>query len=343
VNNVLIGATFKKSEIPHWQDGDKLVRNDIFRIFPNSDGVPPDWDDPRFHYCRRVGAIPFVSGQINGHPGKLRELKQRLLTMEPWVKVLYLTDHHEPEGDPGLTAQDFKDNFNAVLRMVRTELPPHIRSRIRCGPAMTKQWTEMDDERSYRDWDPGTGDFYGVDAYLNSWAPGGGTVFTKFPSAATWLKKIKSYRYDEQDRRPRILPELGAIQPPWDADGHARAAFLKDVHDEVSTWNPRTTGWEFQGWIWWNTEGTSGGSLTGAGQRRWFQLDRRHTGEPLVEKGQAGRRARTLDAEGGFHVDGGNATLRMYNAIARQEPPLLGAEPIAIEIPPVDSPAAVRI
>ncbi|WP_433831326.1 hypothetical protein ACQP2E_13195 [Actinoplanes sp. CA-015351] len=324
-STVLIGATFKKHEISHWEN--TLEKNEIFRIFPNSDGVPPDWTDPRYQYCQRVGAIPFISGKIDGNPRKLDALRDMLTTMKPWVKVLYLTDHHEPEGDRHLTPERFAANFNALMTMLDTELPVSVRSRIRCGPAMTKQWTENVNGGDYREWDPGTGDFFGVDAYLNSWAPGGGdTVFTRFPDAAAWLKKIKGYRYDSSDTRPRILPELGAIQPPWDIDGSARAAFLKDVHDELSSWNPATTGWQFQGWIWWNTEGTSGKSIAGIGTHRWFQLDRRHNSKPFDG-----------DPIGGFEENAANKTLKMFNSLTRSE-----QLAITVEAPPAAA-AAVPI
>ncbi|MFC6565435.1 hypothetical protein [Actinoplanes utahensis] len=294
-----------------------MTKNDIFRIFPNSDGLPPAWTDKRYQYCRAVGAIPFISTKIDGDPERLRQLRTLLLTMEPWVRQLYLTDRHEPEDDTlpngdTLTAARYKENFNALLAMVN-KLPPPIRSRIRCGPVMTKQWTENKAGRGYHQWDPGTGDFYGVDAYVNSWAPGNaGTVFTEFPHAATWLGKIKAYRFGPSDTRPRILAELGAIQPAWDRDGSARAAFLRDVHDEVSGWNPGTTGWSFLGWIWWNTEGTSGAPVTGIGRRRWFQLDRRHNAKPLTRDG------RTIDPMGGYDEVPTNQALTTYNTLARQ-------------------------
>lgn len=312
---MLIGTTFSQAEISHWQH--KLTRNDIFRIFPNSDGLPPGWTDRRFQYCRTVGAIPFISTKIDGDQERLRKLRAQLLTMEPWVRQLYLTDRHEPEGDTlpsgdKLTPARYKENFNALLAMVN-KLPPPVRSRIRCGPVLTKQWTENEGGRGYHQWDPGTGDFFGVDAYVNSWAPGGaGTVFTRFPQAAAWLDRIRDYRFGASDDRPRIFAELGAIQPAWDRDGSARAAFLRDVHTEVSGWNPGATGWAFLGWIWWNTEGTRGAPVTGIGAHRWFQLDRRHNGQPLIRDGHV------IDPMGGYAEVPGNKALEAYNALARQ-------------------------
>ncbi|WP_229071015.1 hypothetical protein [Actinoplanes sp. DH11] len=327
---MLIGATFKKSEISHWQP--RLTKNEIFRIFPNADGLPPAWTDPRYQYCKEVGAIPFISSKVDGDPGKLGELRELLAGMPSWVKVLYLTDRHEPEDDTTadgtkLTPQGYQDNFNAVLTMVRTELPPPVRSRVRCGPVLTKQWTENHPDRTYRTWDPGTGDFFGVDAYVNSWsAEDGSTVFTRYPDAGTWLQKVKTYRFNGSDARPRILPELGAIQPHWDRDGAARAAFMQDVHTELSSWNPNTTGWAFQGWIWWNTEGTSGRDIRTVGKHRWFQLDHRHNGKPLIQRG------RVVDPQGGYEVLSSEA-LRMFNTLA-----LLDRRTESLEISPADWP-----
>jgi hypothetical protein len=112
--------------------------------------------------------------------------------------------------------------------------------------------------------------------YDNAWRPGGGSAATRYTPAAEFLKKVKAYRYDRDDVRPRCFPELGAVGLPFDRDGSARADWLQDIHNEVSTWNTDTVGFPFLGYIWWNAEGTKGDRIDGIGRQRYFQLDRRH-------------------------------------------------------------------
>lgn len=306
---MLVGATLKKEEISYWEP--KLVGNSIMRVFPSpTDGIPAAASDTRYAYCKRVGAIPFISGKVNGDTAKIgssadartkRTFRNVIMDLiDAGFPMVYCTDHHEPEGDATstFTAAKFIANFNALMAMVNA-LPSTYRAKVKCGPVMTKQWTENTAGRSYATWDPGTGDFYAIDCYLNTWSPSDSSkVFTSYPSPAAWLSTIKGYRKSTGDTRPRIFAELGAIQPPWDTDGSARAAWIKAVYAELATWTTSTTaGWSFLGAIWWDAQGTGGASLDTVGTHRWFQLDRVHNGQPYTDPSTG-----VVDGQGNYDV-----------------------------------------
>lgn len=277
-----VGATCKKGEkdsgLPYWQA--RLVGMDWMRVFPDGDGLPPSWDDERFDMIQHYGAEPFVSTKIDGDNAKIAELGTRLQAMPAWITRLWLTDRHEPEGD-NITPAQYIANYKEVWAMVNG-LPAAIRARIKCGPVLTRQWTENTAGRTYKTHDPGPAfsDFFGVDMYMNSWKSGS-TAATAYTDAATFLSKFKAYRYDATDVRPRMFPEFGAIGLPDDTTGAGRAAWMQAVHDQLVTWTEAAQGWPFLGYLWWNAEGKSGDSIARLGIHRWFQLDRIHTSGPL--------------------------------------------------------------
>jgi hypothetical protein len=314
---VLIGATLKVDEIPYWEP--KIPENHIMRIFPDSDGLPPDKTDERFDYCTRVGAIPFISTKVDGDNTKIAALKTYLEDLLPDFDMVYLTDRHEPEGD--IAAATFIANFNEVLAMVDTLSAP-LRAKIKCGPVLTRQATENKPVATptvytgsnptggvYSTYDPGTGDFFGVDFYGNSWSStDSSTAVTAFVPPATILSKVKVYKKTSGDTRPRWFPEIGYIGAPFDTNGNARAQWLAGVVAEVGTWNSGnvnwTMPWEFAGLIWWNAQGKSGSSLTGIGKSRWFQLDRHHNGT-----------AYGSDPIGGYNLITGAPPLARFNEL----------------------------
>lgn len=314
---LMIGATFKVDEIGYWSS--RIPTNHWFRIFPNSDGMPPAWSDARFVYCRDRGVVPFISTKIDGDATKLNTLKVFLQAMPAWVTKLYLTDRHEPEGD--VSAAAFQANINALLAMLDT-LDPALRARIKAGPVLTRQAVENKPVATptthtgsnptggtYSTYDPGTGDFLGVDFYGNSWDSADATkATTAFVPPATILAKVKAYKKSNGDTRPRIFPEIGYIGAPFDTNGNARAQWLAGIVAEVATWNSSNPNWvmpwQFEGLIWWNTQGKSGSSLTGVGKTRWFQLDRRHNGAVYGS-----------DPEGGYTLLTNSPVLAKFNEI----------------------------
>lgn len=108
------------------------------------------------------------------------------------------------------------------------------------------------------------------------------------PPPAEFLKHIRGYRFNADDSRPRMFPELGLIGMPADHDGSVRAKWPHDLHHEVSGWHSGAPGWDqpwsFTGWIWWNQQGKGTGNVHPVGQRRDFPLDARTLDERTVVK-----------------------------------------------------------
>lgn len=277
----VVGATMRKEDLAKYEA--LLARNGIMRIFPNSDGLPPAWDDPRFAYCQRQSVIPFVSSNIDGDTSKFAALRQWIIDMPQWIKdrglKLYLTDRHEPENNQssGLTKAMYLANFTAWWTQVIATLPAGTREYVQAGHVLTRQWIEGGPTKGNNNWgeyDTGLGDFYGVDMYMDSWLPGDGTaVATSYKNPATFLAGFKAYRRDAGDTRDRIIPEVGAIGIPADVDGSMRAAWIRGLCTELDTWTVAAQGWRFIGWSWWNHQGTGGSSLTPIGTTRYFNLD----------------------------------------------------------------------
>lgn len=268
-----VGATVGQEEIAYWEP--KLPLNTWMRIVPGRDGLPPAWNDAQLAYCQRKGALPFLSTVVDGDQAKLATLRQHLINMPSWVTALYITDRPEPES--ALSPEEYKPNFAAFWDMIQG-LPADTRAKIRAGHVLSRQWTEDTAGRSYATYDTGVGDFLGVAMYAKAAGATGTQVATSYPNAVTFLAGVKGYRFTTGDIRPRVIPELGAIGIPADTGGTMRAAWLQALVDELNMWDAGVQGWRFDGFIWWNAEGASGVDLGGVGSRRWYQLDRRHSG-----------------------------------------------------------------
>lgn len=318
-------------EIAYWTGGStpKIPTNHWIRIFPNSDGLPPAISDERFVYCHNKGVIPFISSKIYqpttstyGGAAALAALKTWFQNMPSWITKIYYTNIHEPEGDkyPGtstaITATEFKTWHGQIMTMLGT-LDPAIRAKIHFGPALTRQYEENTAGRTYDTWDPGPStslpsgitEFFGVDMYGNSWSTTDSSkATTAFVAPATFLSKVKAYKKSSTDTRPRIFPELGYIGAPFDTNGNARTQWLSGVYAELATWNSSNTNWampwQFEGFIWWNTQGKSGTALTGIGKTRWFQFDRHHNGT-----------AYGSDPQGGYNVLANSPVTAMFNQL----------------------------
>ena len=291
---MLIGVTLAENTIPEYRR--MFPANDIMRIFPVPARVGdrpdlrvlPKWDDPRLRYCHEAGVIPFLSTKIDGYGHGLDHVSQQLQSMPGWIlddprMVVYLTDRHEPENDE-IGPDRFHTNFAAYLAMVDS-LPRKIRAKIRCGPVLTRTWTD-DPRKGNRNWrlyDPAAvgagGDFFGGDMYVDCGTRQAVVTPATIPSPAEFTASFKAYRYDDHDNRTRLWPELGLIGMPADRDGSARAAWIRGVFDEVSTWQAGRPGWRqpwsFGGLIWWNEKGRNTGWVAEIGERRDFELDQR--------------------------------------------------------------------
>lgn len=312
---MLIGATMNETDLPAFKT--MLVGNNIMRIFPRDVQVVPGktlkvlpaWTNIRFTYCQENNTIPFVSTKVDGDPDGLAYVRNQLLTLPAWITQLYITDRHEPEAD--VTAAAFIANFTAFLKMVDS-LPPEIRRRIRCGPILTKTWTDKAG-RTLATYDPGTGDFFGLDAYVASGTAAAVVTPATLPDPATFLAVFKAYKKTPTDTRDRILPELGVVGMPDDLDGAARAGWIRGIHTVTGSWTPAVTGWKFLGFIWWNSEGKATGLVAQIGQRRDFALHLRTA--PATSRA-AGAVATAVQLPGNPP-----APVAAYNAIFEQENP----------------------
>jgi hypothetical protein len=292
--SMLVGQTNAIDNLETWRG--RIAGLDLMRIFPNS-GMMPPWTDARVQFVRDYGGQCFFSTKVDGDDAKIQETIDQLNAMPSWItadpnpnKFVWITDRHEPEGD--VTVQAYRDNITEYINKLKAGVTGAAAARLKVGPILTRQWTENTAGRSYATHDPGIGDFFGVDAYVNSWQ-------YPLPNPVTFLSIIKGYKYSPTDTRPRILPELGAIGFPQDTDGTLRAAWMQGVQDELKTWTQAAQGWPFVGWCWWNEEGKSGATSAGIGTRRWFQLDRIHNGEPYTYYDST-QKKNVTDPEGGY-------------------------------------------
>jgi hypothetical protein len=293
---MLIGASIGASDIDYYEP--LFPGNDIMRIFPVDVAIRgkvlkvlPPWHDARLEYCRRKGTIPFLSCKVDGSPDGIRHVREQLEAMPGWISRLYITDRHEPEGDLDGGADEYRHNLRRFLEMVDS-LAPALRAKIKCGPVLTKTWTESRQpghgDFDYHAYDPGIGDFLGIDAYVTTLMGHSVVNPSTLPAPEVFLKHIRDYRFDAGDARPRMFPELGVIGMPADHDGSVRAGWLRDLHHEVSGWHAGAPGWtqpwSFIGWIWWNQQGKSTGFVPPVGKRRDFPLDARTVDERTVVK-----------------------------------------------------------
>jgi hypothetical protein len=280
---MFVGASMNKTDLPNFKGA--LAGNNIMRIFPDDATVAgkamkvlPSWTDIRLTYCQENKVIPFVSTKVDGDSDGLAYVKNQLINMPSWITTLYITDRHEPEGDAGANAAaTFKTNFKAFYQMLDT-LPAATRAKIKCGPILTKTWTEKASggNNDYSIYDPISigfgGDFFGVDMYETTGSVSAVVTPSTLTTPANFVKFFKAYKYNASDARPRIWPEWGVIGMPADTDGTARANWITAIYNEMKTWGTSTTGWPWLGFIWWHSIGKATGQVYQVGQRRDFPL-----------------------------------------------------------------------
>jgi len=247
---LLVGMTMTTAEYAdHFARFPGLI--DSVRVF--SSGGPPAWTDTRILQLKAQGIVPFISHKTYDP----NAFKAWLLAMPADLPMVYLAHCHECEAD--MPASTYIEHQRAYWSVIQA-LPASIRQRVKYGPIQTKQWTE-NYSRSYATYDPGIGDFWGVDAYVNTWG-------LAYPDAATWLSKVRAY---DSGGRPKWLPELGVICMPDDADDSGRAAWIESVASILETDR------SFKLVLWWDTLGTPGGEVDGVGTVRNFRLNEKYT------------------------------------------------------------------
>lgn len=233
---------------------------DSVRVFASNGQGLPDWNDQRIQSLKSKGIVPFISWKdvvstttfinwLNAKPSDIYRV--------------YLAHCHECEAN--MDAATYKSRqimyWNAL-----NSISPTIRPAFKFGPIQTKQWTENTPGRSYATYDPGIGDFWGVDAYVNTWdldQPNAVYPDLGYPEHNAWMAKIDAYN---TGGRKKWLPELGTVSAYYDDNDQKRALWLSRVMNylEADT--------QYQLVLWWHEEGTGGSSLPFYGPTRNFRL-----------------------------------------------------------------------
>lgn len=254
-----LGVTVKAEEYASTfaEYEDQGINLDSIRIFSSSG--PPPWSDSRIVQANARGIVPFISWKTHDP----QAVYNWLVAMPSSIPLVYLAEFHEAEAD--MSAATYKARQIATWNKILT-LPANIRAKTRFGPIQTKQWTE-NNGRSYAEYDPGIGDFWGVDAYVNSW---GSQTSTSYPDHIQWLSQIQNYDTCRNGFcRKKWIPELGAVSRCQDTNDYGRATWLNRVaqrlEDDTSV----------QLVLWWDTDGTAGASESCLGTVRNFRLDQK--------------------------------------------------------------------
>jgi hypothetical protein len=272
-----VGVTLAKEDLIAWQP--RLMGNDLFWIEPNSDGMPPSWQDPRFAYCKATGAQPIVGTRVDGDSSKYPALIQHFSNMPSWITTLYVTEHAAPEADYEANQTLFINNYRDWYNNVIQALPAVVRAKVKAGPVVDYEWTEDPSlgMGNYARFDPGLeySDFFGAN-FLIEPDNGAGAVATAYPAGASYFQNFKLYRLSVADTRPRLIPKIGLVGIPADTTGTARQTAIQAMYDEMATWSAGTTFWTFIGAAWLNDRVTRP-FLAGLGTSRYYQLDIRQT------------------------------------------------------------------
>lgn len=233
------------------QELSRFPATQVVRAFSASD--PPRWSNARIQLLKDRDVIPFISHKTYS-PAVFR---QWLHQMPDDIPMVYLAHHHEAEAD--MDARTYRRHQREYWSVVEA-LPASIRSRVKFGPIQTKQWTE-NSAHSYTSYDPGIGDFWGVDAYANTWD-------LKYPDPEAWLNRILNF---ETTGRPIWFPELGVVRMPGDPRDLGRAEWIREVTQLL-----KESG-RVELVMWWQDLGTPGAHVPGIGTERDFRLLRQPT------------------------------------------------------------------
>lgn len=231
-SQIVIGATWQPSEYttrqPHYP------KSEVIRIFVPAGSGCPSWSDSRVTFALSHGIIPFVSFKDYNTTCVVNWTNQAA------GRKSYITWFHE--GEANMTADTWKTRQNAMWNAMRL-LPNHTNGLTKYMSVATRQWTE-NNGRLYDTYWCGCGDYFAVDAYVNSWE-------SSYPTGAVFMSKMLAFA--KKVGKPLFLPELGAQRKPSDTTGQGRKNWLYQSM-VVAEQNP---GWVV-GVIYWDTLGTGG-------------------------------------------------------------------------------------
>jgi hypothetical protein len=159
-----------------------------------------------------AGAIPHVS--FKDWPSMPASMLLPWLDAIPADRRVWLTYHHEPEGDmdPGL----YRSRW-AQLREIADG--HHARPRVTLVSIQTLYPARRKALGAWRDWWAPAADVMGWDCYSE-------TTFDCYEPAPSLLGLPAAAAAEAGVRW--MVPELGAVRATWDTDGRARAAWIAE-------------------------------------------------------------------------------------------------------------------
>lgn len=159
--NLSVGVTVGREELISWEP--RLFGNEFMWIEPNSDGMPPSWQDQRFTYCRTHGTKPLIGMRLDGDTTRYAAVIEHLTNVPSWLPEVYITEHANPEADYQGNHTQFIQNYRDWYVNVCLELPEHIWAKTYAGPVLSREWTEANGG-NYSRFDPGLAysDFYAM-------------------------------------------------------------------------------------------------------------------------------------------------------------------------------------
>ena len=234
---------------------------DSVRVFSSNGQGLPSWSDSRIQQLKAQGVVPFISWK---DVVSTATFTSWLNSKPADIPMVYLAHCHECEAN--MDAATYKSRqvmyWNAL-----NSIPATQRAKFKFGPIQTKQWTENTAGRSYATYDPGIGDFWGVDAYVNTWdldQPNAVYPNLGYPDHVVWMAKIDAYN---TGGRPKWLPELGTVSAYYDDNDQKRGLWLSRVVNYMEADS------QYKLALWWHEEGTGGSSLPYYGPTRNFRLN----------------------------------------------------------------------
>lgn len=323
-HKLIVGATVAAAETGYWTPP-KMIDNACSRMFPGSNGLIQAVTNAVPQHFLTSGIAPAgeikqiaVSTRIrrkyvlNGGGGTWAAgMADTVAKLKSYIdagfdRVFYVEDH-EPCEQPGGIAVNppatYKTDHTMAggvfatingMTSICARTGQTYRSHIKVGHCQARQWVDGLAGRTWKDYDTGLGDFIAADMYGNSYEGSPSMTRNDYEPPATMMASFAGYKYSATDARDRMFFELGGIGLPFDTTGSARDAWIQLIHQTVNTWDPASKGWNFLGWIWWNTEGVSGNALAAnpgppasaaIGTKRYFQLDRRQDGSGGTKDG----------------------------------------------------------
>lgn len=238
------------------------------RVFGGPGKGIPSWGGTAITQLAAHGVIPWVSFKDWTSDTAATAAVNGWLTKIPGdIGEVWLTYHHEPEGD--LNPGEYRRRWATLARTVRAHkssnrvklVPIHTLypSRHKIWDRYRTDWTQW--TGIWQQWAPTTasgayvGDYMGWDCYQEITAAGyeDPGVFFRHPIGAAHTVGV-----------PLVIPELGAVRTADDPTGLGRAGWINDCLRHLA-------GYDVQAVNWWQSTGTNGRDyrLDDAGTVAW--------------------------------------------------------------------------